>query len=119
VLDISYFRVFGYKAYVFIEKEQQVKSNKIAPYTEISILVGYKSHNIWRVYFPGCYRTKVICSSHIRFDERGIVTELFPAGSNMPKTRNKKETIQDFYNHNRETNKPIQPISEILFNKDQ
>jgi hypothetical protein len=57
--------------------------------------------------------------SYIRFDERGIVTELFPAGSNIPKTRNKGETIQDFYNHNKETNKPIQPISEILFNKDQ
>jgi hypothetical protein len=57
--------------------------------------------------------------SYIRFDERGIVTELFPAGSSIPKTRNKGETIQDFYNHNKETNKPIQPISEILFNKDQ
>jgi hypothetical protein len=37
----------------------------------------------------------------------------------MPETRSKRETIQDFYNHNKETNKPIQPISEILFNKDQ
>jgi hypothetical protein len=47
-----------------------------------------------------------------------MVTELFPAGSSMPKTRNKGETVQDFYNHNKETNEPIQPISKILFNKD-
>jgi hypothetical protein len=44
--DISYFRVLGYKAYVFIKKEQQVKSNKVIPRAKISILVGYKSHNI-------------------------------------------------------------------------
>jgi hypothetical protein len=37
----------------------------------------------------------------------------------MPKTRNKGEIVQDFHNHNRETNKPIQPISKILFNKNQ
>jgi hypothetical protein len=95
-----------------------VKSNKITSCIKIGILVGYKSHNIWRIYFPGYYGTKVVCSSYIRFDERGIVTELFPAGSSMPETRNKGETIQDFYNHDRETNKPIQPISKILFNKD-
>jgi hypothetical protein len=105
--DISYFRVLGYKVYVLIKKEQQVKSNKITPHAEISILVGYKSYNIWRVYFPGYYKTKVVCSSYIRFDEGGIITELFPAGSSMPKTRSKRETVQDFYNHNRETNEPV------------
>jgi hypothetical protein len=46
ILDISYFRVFGYKVYILIEKEQQVKSNKIAFCTKISILVGYESYNI-------------------------------------------------------------------------
>jgi hypothetical protein len=56
--------------------------------------------------------------SHVRFDKGGIVIELFPAGSSMPKTRSKGEIIQDFHNHNKETNEPIQPISEILFNKD-
>jgi hypothetical protein len=61
----------------------------------------------------------VICSSYVRFDEGGIVTELFPAGSSMPKTRSKGEIVQDFYNHNKETNKPVQPISKILFNKNQ
>jgi hypothetical protein len=44
--DVLYFRVLGYKAYILIEKEQQVKSNKITSCTEINILVGYKSHNI-------------------------------------------------------------------------
>jgi hypothetical protein len=84
-----------------------VKSNKINPCTEIGILVGYESYNIQRVYLPRRHRTKVVCSSYIRFDEGGIVTKLFPAGSSIPETRNKEEIIQDFYNHNRETNKPI------------
>jgi hypothetical protein len=44
--DISHFRVLGCKAYVLIKKEQQVKSNKVVSRAEISILVGYKSHNI-------------------------------------------------------------------------
>jgi hypothetical protein len=44
--DVSYFRVLGYKVYILIKKEQQVKSNKIIPRTEIGILVGYKNHNI-------------------------------------------------------------------------
>jgi hypothetical protein len=117
--DVSYFRVLGCKAYVLIKKEQQVKSNKIAPRTEIGILVGYESHNIWRMYLPGCHGTKVVCSSHVRFDERGVVTEPFPAGSSMPETRSKGETVQDFHNHDKETNEPVQPISEISFDKDQ
>jgi hypothetical protein len=93
ILDISYFRVLGYKVYILIKKKQQVKSNKITPRIEIGILVRYKSHNIWRIYFPGYYRTKVVCSSHIRFDKKGIVTELFPAGSSMPETRSKGEIV--------------------------
>jgi hypothetical protein len=44
---------------------------------------------------------------YIRFNETGIITELFPASSSIPKTRNKREIIQDFYNHNKETNEPI------------
>jgi hypothetical protein len=91
--DILYFRVLGCKAYVLIKKEQQMKSNKIASYTEIGILVGYENYNIWRIYLPGRYGTKVVCSSYVRFDERGVVTELFPAGSSMPKTRNKGEIV--------------------------
>jgi hypothetical protein len=70
-----------------------VKSNKITPHVEMGILVGYKSYNIWRVYLPGYYGTKVVCSSYIRFDEKGVVTELFPAGSSVPETRNKGETV--------------------------
>jgi hypothetical protein len=44
--DISYFRVLNYKAYILIKKEQQVKSNKITPYTKMGILIGYKNYNI-------------------------------------------------------------------------
>jgi hypothetical protein len=46
ILDVLYFQVFGYKVYVFIKKEQQVKSNKIIPRTKMGILVRYKNHNI-------------------------------------------------------------------------
>jgi hypothetical protein len=46
ILDVSYFRVLSYKVYIFIKEEQQIKSNKIIPCTEIGILVGYKNHNI-------------------------------------------------------------------------
>jgi hypothetical protein len=46
MLDVSYFRVLSYKVYILIEKEQQVKSNKVAPCAKMDILVGYKSHNI-------------------------------------------------------------------------
>jgi hypothetical protein len=118
ILDVSYFRVLGYKAYVFIKKKQQVKSNKVAFRAKISILVGYKSHNIWKVYLLRYHGTKIVCSSHVRFDERGIVTELFPAGSSMPETRSKGETVQDFHNYDKKTNEPVQPTSEISFNKD-
>jgi hypothetical protein len=59
------------------------------------------------MYFLGYYGTKVVCSFYIRFNKRGVVTELFPAGSSMPETRNKGEIVQDFYNHDKETNKPI------------
>jgi hypothetical protein len=45
------------------------------------------------MYFPKRYRTKVVCLSHIRFDKKDIVTELFPAGSSMPKTRSKGEIV--------------------------
>jgi hypothetical protein len=95
-----------------------MKSNKITPRAKMSILVGYKSHNIWRIYLPGYYGTKVVCLFYIRFNKGGVVTELFPAGSSIPETRSEGEIVQDFHNHDRETNKPVQPTSEILFNKD-
>jgi hypothetical protein len=91
--DILYFRVLGYKVYIFIKKKQQVKSNKITSRIEINILVGYKNHNIWRIYLPGYYETKVVCLFHVKFDEGGIVIKLFPVGSKIPETRNKGETV--------------------------
>jgi hypothetical protein len=91
--DVSYFRVLSCKVYVLIKKKRRVKSNKVASCAEMGILVGYKNHNIWRMYFPRRYGTKVVCLSHVRFDKRGVVTELFPAGSSVPETRNKGETV--------------------------
>jgi hypothetical protein len=59
------------------------------------------------MYLLRYHGTKVVYSFHIRFDERGIVTELFPAGNSMPETRSKGEIVQDFYNYDRETNEPV------------
>jgi hypothetical protein len=91
--DVLHFRVFSYKVYILIKKEQQMKSNKITPRAKMDILVRYKSHNIWKVYLPRCYGTKIVCSFYIRFDERGMVTEPFPAGSSMPETRSEGEIV--------------------------
>jgi hypothetical protein len=44
--DVLYCRVLGCKAYVFIKKERQVKSNKVAPRAKMGIFVGYESYNI-------------------------------------------------------------------------
>jgi hypothetical protein len=71
---VSYIRVIGYKTYVLIEKEKRVASEKLAPYTEVGILVGFKGHYIYRVYIPS--KRRVVYTSHYRFDKgQGLITE--------------------------------------------
>jgi hypothetical protein len=71
---VSYIRVIGYKTYVLIEKEKRITLEKLAPYTEVSILVGFKGHYIYRVYIPSKHR--VVHTSYYCFDEgQGLITE--------------------------------------------
>ncbi|KIM98250.1 hypothetical protein OIDMADRAFT_20041, partial [Oidiodendron maius Zn] len=53
LLDISYLYILGYKVYINIPKERQVKSIKLAPYIEEGYLVGFKGSKIYRVYLLG------------------------------------------------------------------
>ncbi len=45
------------------------------PRAKVGTLVSYKGDRIYRVYIPSCVRDKVVCTSHVRFDENGLVTE--------------------------------------------
>ena len=68
--DISHFRVLGAKTYVQIPVEQQVKSHKREPCSEIGFLVRYKGSKIYRVYISSCLREKIIWSVNCQFDKR-------------------------------------------------
>jgi hypothetical protein len=71
---VSYIRVIGYKTYVLIEKEKRVALEKLAPYAEVGILVGFKGHYIYCVYIPS--KRRVVHTSHCRFDKgQGLITE--------------------------------------------
>ncbi|KIM94600.1 hypothetical protein OIDMADRAFT_21353, partial [Oidiodendron maius Zn] len=51
--DISHLYVLGYKVYINIPKERQVKSTKLAPYIEEGYLVGFKGSKIYCIYLLG------------------------------------------------------------------
>ena len=55
--------------------------------------------------------------SHVKFDKKSVVIKLFFEKSQLLKTRNEKEIIQDFYNKNKKLFESIQFILKILFNK--
>jgi hypothetical protein len=74
ILLVSYIRVIGYKTYVLIEKEKRIVSEKLAPCAEVSILVSFEGHYIYRVYIP--LKHRVVHTSHCRFDEeQGLIIE--------------------------------------------
>uniref|UniRef100_A0A1E1L9Q9 GAG-pre-integrase domain-containing protein n=1 Tax=Rhynchosporium agropyri TaxID=914238 RepID=A0A1E1L9Q9_9HELO len=50
---------------------KRVQSHKVAPRAEKGILVGFEGHNIYRYLVNG----KVVRTSHLRFNEDGLVTE--------------------------------------------
>jgi hypothetical protein len=41
----------------------------------VGILIKYKGASIYRVYMPSRARDKIVCSSHVRFNEGSLVTE--------------------------------------------
>ena len=65
-LDISYFRVFGTCAYVFIPQEQQ--HNKLSPKAEEMIFIGYES-NTKGYCFWSQQHGQVFISTNAIFDE--------------------------------------------------
>ena len=64
--DISYFRTFGCRAYVFIPKDR--RANKLAPKSEDMMFIGYepgtKGYHFWSK-----IRRTVVISSTATFDE--------------------------------------------------
>ncbi|XMA13681.1 hypothetical protein WAI453_006472 [Rhynchosporium graminicola] len=69
--SVKHLRVLGCPVFILIDKEKRVQSHKVAPRAEKGILVGFEGHNIYRCLVNG----KVVRTSHLRFDEDGLVTE--------------------------------------------
>ena len=75
-LKVSYFRVLGYKCYVYIPEERKTKENKLEKRVELKILVRYEGTYIYRVYVPTRRGKKIVRTSNVRFDERrGLITD--------------------------------------------
>ena len=66
--DISHLYILGYKVYINIPKERQVKSVKLAPYIEEGYLIGFEGSKIYRIYLPGRAQ-KIVQTSHCIFDK--------------------------------------------------
>jgi hypothetical protein len=76
--SVAHIRVLGCKAYVHIPKEDRVISEKLVPRAEVGILVGYEGSSIYRIYMPpklGRGKGRIVRTSHVRFDESGIITD--------------------------------------------
>ena len=64
--DVSYFKIFGSHAYVFIPPEQQ--RDKLSPKAKEMVFIGYEP-NTKRYYFWSTARHKMFISTHMLFDE--------------------------------------------------
>ncbi|KAK6586176.1 hypothetical protein PZA11_001233 [Diplocarpon coronariae] len=73
--SVKHLRVLGCRVYVLIEKEKRTQSNKLAPRAEVGTLVGFDGRSIYQIYMPSRTGEKIIRSSHVRFDEDGLITE--------------------------------------------
>ena len=65
--SVSHLRVLGCKAYVHIQKERRIQSEKLAPRAEIGYLVGFEGDHIYRIWIPT--RNGITRSSTVTFDE--------------------------------------------------
>ena len=73
---VSYFRVLGYKYYVYISEERKTKGNKLEKRAELKIFVRYEGIYIYRVYVLIRREEKIVRTSNVRFDERkGLITD--------------------------------------------
>jgi hypothetical protein len=66
-----------YLIYILILEETRVTNKKLEPYTELGILVGYKSNYIYRVYILSRRYDKIICSSNCKFNKRKVYTNKY------------------------------------------
>jgi hypothetical protein len=67
----------GYLTYILILEETRVTSKKPEPYTELSILIGYKNNYIYWVYILSRRRDKIIRLSNCKFDKGGVYTNKY------------------------------------------
>jgi len=105
VPSVSYLRVLGSKAYVYILVQDRVLSEKTAPRAEIGILIGFEGNHIYRVYLPHRVGNKIVRSSSVRFDEAApqstftlplqgpYLSDVHPPKSSVLNNRGKRETL--------------------------
>jgi hypothetical protein len=74
---LGHLRTLGCKTYVLIPKENRLRSRKLDPRAEVGILVGYEGEHIYRIWVPGKGGGigRIVRSSHVRFDEYGLITD--------------------------------------------
>jgi hypothetical protein len=63
--------------YILILEKTRVTNKKLEPYTELGILIGYKSNYIYRVYILSKRYNKIIYLSNCKFDEGGVYTNKY------------------------------------------
>lgn len=74
-----------FHVYVLIEKEDRVQSRKLDPRAQIGIHVGCDGNGIYLVYIPSKRGFgKIKRSSHVRFDEGGMVSGVITEGQPFP-----------------------------------
>ena len=66
--NISYLKVYGYKAYALRYKIP--KTNKLKSRVKLSYLVGYKSTNIYKIWIPAI--NKVIRTKNVTFNKNKL-----------------------------------------------
>jgi hypothetical protein len=67
----------GYLTYILILEKTRVANEKLKPYAELGILVGYKGNYIYRVYVLSKKHNKIIYLSNYKFDEGGVYTNKY------------------------------------------
>ena len=65
---VNYLQPLGYRAYVYIEKEQRTKSHKFESRVDVGILVGFASQKQYKVFI--LRRNQVITTSSVTFNIR-------------------------------------------------
>jgi hypothetical protein len=73
--SVAHLRVLGCTAYVHIQKQRRVASQKFGPRAEEGILVGYEGSSIYRVWIPS--RGAIVRSSTVVFDESDEDSEIW------------------------------------------